>query len=336
VANRRNTPEGAEPGQAAENLTDRERLILHHLPQVRLIARSFHERLPSSVSFDDLISAGVIGLIAALDDFHPKPGVTLQEYAEYRIRGAMLDSLRRLNWESNEVRNRSRLIESAISSLEQKNLRTPTASEIAAELGISPAVYASWLLRMGHLAPTSVALDAPQNRASEKLDLLYEPEEHNPEAIVRNLELRQLLESATNRLSPVEKRIITLYYGADFSVRQLSVLLKLHESRVSHLKNKALKKLRLYLEETQFSGSDERYARALTERADLVIKKYAAGLTRGEGDRLLEIEKEFESEELMKADLIDDQVHDERIARIDAGLDRVEKAIRDLEGLNRQ
>ena len=98
----------------------RERLILEHLPQVRLIARRIHERLPESVSLDDLISTGIVGLIAAVDNFDPAQNVKLRTYAEYKIRGAILDSLRGLDWASRDRRRKAKQIEAAIQAAEQR------------------------------------------------------------------------------------------------------------------------------------------------------------------------------------------------------------------------
>ncbi len=123
----------------------REQLILEHLPQVKLIARRIHERLPGSVSLDDLISTGVVGLIAAIDRYDATHDVKLKTYAEYKIRGAILDSLRGLDWAPRQQRRRAKLIEAAIASLEQQHQRTPAEEEIAAHLGLSIAEYQSWL-----------------------------------------------------------------------------------------------------------------------------------------------------------------------------------------------
>src|SRR5262245_27654069 len=105
---------------------ERERIIMEHLPQVRLIARRIHERLPESVNLDDLISAGTIGLISAIDRFDPSLNVKLKTYAEYKIRGAILDSLRGLDWAPRQQRKRSKQIEAAISTAEQRLHRTPS------------------------------------------------------------------------------------------------------------------------------------------------------------------------------------------------------------------
>src|ERR1700738_4631555 len=106
------------------------------LPQVKLIARRIHERLPESVNLEDLISTGTIGLISAIDNFDPRHNVKLKTYAEYKIRGAILDSLRGLDWAPRQKRRKSKQIEAAVASSEQRLQRAPTELEIATELGI--------------------------------------------------------------------------------------------------------------------------------------------------------------------------------------------------------
>src|SRR5271155_668343 len=120
---------------------EREQLILEHLPQVRLIARRIHERLPDSVNLDDLISTGAVGLISAIDRFDPALNVKLKTYAEYKIRGAILDSLRGLDWAPRQQRKRSKQIDAAIAVVEQELHRRPSEDEIAAQLGVSIEVY---------------------------------------------------------------------------------------------------------------------------------------------------------------------------------------------------
>src|SRR5436305_2407857 len=125
---------------------ERERLILEHLPQVRLIARRIHDRLPESVNLDDLISTGIVGLISAIDRYDPSLNVKLKTYAEYKIRGAILDSLRGLDWAPRQQRKRSKMIESAISVAEQRLHRAPSEDEIAAQLHLTLEEYHQWLL----------------------------------------------------------------------------------------------------------------------------------------------------------------------------------------------
>src|SRR5580700_2167140 len=139
---------------------ERERLILEHLPQVRLIARRIHERLPESVNLDDLISTGTLGLIAAIDRFDPRHNVKLKTYAEYKIRGAILDSLRGLDWAPRQQRKRSKMIEAAISVAEQRLHRAPSEEEIATQLHLTLDEYHEWLVdirgvNLGSLEVTS-------------------------------------------------------------------------------------------------------------------------------------------------------------------------------------
>src|SRR5438105_11530518 len=127
---------------------ERERLILEHLPQVRLIARRIQERLPESFSLDDLVSTGVLGLISAIDHFDPSHNVKLKTYAEYKIRGAILDSLRGLDWAPRQKRRKSKQIESAIATAEQRLKRAPVEEEVAAQLGIPLEEYHRWLVEI--------------------------------------------------------------------------------------------------------------------------------------------------------------------------------------------
>src|SRR6202163_862220 len=132
--------------QTRDHAEERERLILEHLPQVRLIARRIHERLPESVNLEDLISTGTLGLIAAIDRFDSEHNVKLKTYAEYKIRGAILDSLRGLDWAPRQQRKRVKQIESAIAAIEQRVHRAPTEDEIARELNLELDQYHSWLV----------------------------------------------------------------------------------------------------------------------------------------------------------------------------------------------
>src|SRR6266566_4294430 len=138
------------------SVEERERLILEHLPQVRLIARRIQERLPESISLDDLISTGVIGLISAIDNFDPCHNVKLKTYAEYKIRGATLDSLRGLDWAPRQKRRKAKQIETAIAVAEQKLHGSATEEEIARELGITVEEYHEWLVEIRGLNVASL------------------------------------------------------------------------------------------------------------------------------------------------------------------------------------
>src|SRR5208283_2323047 len=127
---------------------ERQRLILENLPQVRLIARRIQERLPENISLEDLVSTGVIGLISAIDNFDPRHNVKLKTYAEYKIRGAILDGLRGLDWAPRQKRRKAKQIEAAIAVAEQRLKRSPAEEEIAAQLEIPIEEYHQWLVEI--------------------------------------------------------------------------------------------------------------------------------------------------------------------------------------------
>src|ERR1700733_5430563 len=165
------------PAPASE---ERERLILEHLPQVRLIARRIHERLPESVNLDDLISTGTLGLIAAIDRFDPRHNVKLKTYAEYKIRGAILDSLRGLDWAPRQQRKRSKQIEAAIAVAEQRLHRSPTEDEVAQELKLSLEEYHVWLVDVRAVNLGSLETSAPADDGRNLLKYISDDEANWP------------------------------------------------------------------------------------------------------------------------------------------------------------
>ncbi|HKS96056.1 MAG TPA: sigma-70 family RNA polymerase sigma factor, partial [Terriglobia bacterium] len=169
---------------------ERERLILEHLPQVRLIARRIHERLPDSVNLDDLISTGAVGLISAIDRFDPSLNVKLKTYAEYKIRGAILDSLRSLDWAPRQQRKRHKQIEAAISAAEQRLHRSPSEDEIAAQLGIGIDEYHGWLVETQGLNLGSLEVAAPEeDNSRDLLNYIADDQESWPSRIVERSQL---------------------------------------------------------------------------------------------------------------------------------------------------
>jgi RNA polymerase sigma factor FliA len=236
------------PYQVTErNADEREQLILEHLPQVRLIARRIHERLPESVSLDDLVSTGIVGLIAAIDRFDVSHNVKLKTYAEYKIRGAILDSLRGLDWAPRQQRKRTKLIEVAIAKLEQKLQRTPTAEEISSELGIGIEEYHEWLAETRGLTVGSLEASGPDEDGRNLLRYVADTEEHSPAQLVERSELERLLASALERMPYVERTVLSLYYHEELTLREISKVVNLHESRVSQLKTQGVLRLRAFM-----------------------------------------------------------------------------------------
>lgn len=226
----------------------REQLILEHLPQVKLIARRIHERLPVSVSLDDLISTGVLGLIAAIDRYDPRHDVKLKTYAEYKIRGAILDSLRGLDWAPRQQRKRSKLIESAIGALEQEYHRTPTEEEIAAYLQLSIEEYQDWLTDSRGLTLGSLENAGTEEEGCDLLRYLSDSNEQWPSQIVERTELERLLAESIEKMPHLERTVLSLYYYEEMTLREIAKIVDLHESRISQLKSQAILRLRSYMQ----------------------------------------------------------------------------------------
>jgi len=227
---------------------EREQLILDHLPQVRLIARRIHERLPDCVSLEDLVSTGIVGLISAIDRFDPAHNVKLKTYAEYKIRGAILDSLRGLDWAPRQQRKRTKQIESAIASLEQKHHRAPTEEEIASELDLTMDEYREWLVDIRGVNLGRLEAAGSDDDSRDLLKYISDNEELWPSRIVEKSELESLLAEAIGRMPAVEKTVLSLYYQEELTLREISGILHLHESRISQLKSQAVLCLRSYIE----------------------------------------------------------------------------------------
>jgi RNA polymerase sigma factor FliA len=234
--------------QACITPQKREQLILEHLSQVKLIARRIHDRLPGSVSLDDLISTGVLGLISAIDHYDPKHDVKLKTYAEYKIRGAILDSLRGLDWAPRQQRKRSKLIESAIGVLEQGLQRMPNEEEIAEYLGLSVAEYHEWLSEAHGLTLGSLENAGTEEEGCDRLRYLADSDEHWPSQILERAELEKFLALAIDRMPQIERTVLSLYYYEEMTLREISKVVNLHESRISQLKSQAILRLRSYMQ----------------------------------------------------------------------------------------
>jgi RNA polymerase sigma factor for flagellar operon FliA len=225
---------------------DRERLILEHLPQVRLIARKIHERVPSSVAFDDLLSAGVIGLIQAIDNFDPRQGVKLRTYAEFRIRGAILDSLREGDWAPRMKRKLARELEAALARAEQSLGRAPEESEIAAQLGIPVEEYREKLNEVAALDIGELQYGRDDNESPSLLRYAASNEE-SPAVTLERVELEKLIASAIDRIPGSERTVLSLYFFEELTLREIAEVMGIHLSRVSQIKSQAILRLRTAL-----------------------------------------------------------------------------------------
>jgi len=227
---------------------ERERLILEHLPQVRLIARRIRDRLPENVSLEDLVSAGIVGLIAAVDQYDPVHNVKLKTYAEHKIRGAILDSLRGLDWAPRQRRKKAKQIEFAISRAEQRLHRIPGEDDIAAEMGVDLEEYHRWLVEVQGLNIGSLEYTGEDVAGKGLLEYLSDDQDLLPSRLLERSQLEQLLSDAIRKIPPMERTVLGLYYLEELTLREIAQVVDLHESRISHLKSQAILRLRADIE----------------------------------------------------------------------------------------
>jgi RNA polymerase sigma factor FliA len=235
----------------AEEMADRDEFILKELPQVYYIARQIHERVPQSVSFEDLVHAGVIGLIEAVRSYNTRKSVPFNAFAKFRIRGAILDSLRALDWGTRPLRRKGRRIEEAIAKLSAKLGRQPEEDEIAAEMGVSIEKLHEIALRLDGLNLVGQQVNSSFDWG-EKHDLIESAPstDESPFDLRVRGEVRERLAEAIATLSEREQMVISLYYREELTMKEIAKVVNLAESRVSQIHALVLPKLRAALQKT--------------------------------------------------------------------------------------
>ena len=216
----------------------REQLVLQYAPLVKYVAGRLAIMLPRVMDSDDVISSGVLGLIEAIDRYDPTTGVKFETYAIPRIRGAILDSLRALDWVPRSVRSRSRSVQDAIASLEHELGRTPTDDEIASALKITTAELEQWLadIAAGSVGPLDhVAMDSAPSENTTELQ---------PGHALEQQELRDAMRSEITRLPEREQAVLILYYEDGLTLAEIGEALGVTESRISQIHTKAVLQLR--------------------------------------------------------------------------------------------
>ena len=223
----------------------REQLLLQQLPQVRYIAKRIHERLPNHVPLEDLIQAGVLGLIEALDKYDQVKNVRLHSYAKFRVRGAILDSLRELDWSPRSLRREARRIEAVHSELREELGRNANEQEVADALGLDLADYQKLLGEIRGLEIISLFMEAAQSGAEEFLELdVAGPASQSPFYRCAESQQEELLATAISDLSEREQQVLSLYYFEELTMKEVGLVLGVVESRVSQIHNAALISLR--------------------------------------------------------------------------------------------
>jgi len=227
---------------------ERERALMEQLPQVRYIARRIHERLPRHVPLEDLVHAGVVGLIDAFSKFDESKHVQFSSYAKFRIRGAILDSLRELDWSPRELRRKGRMVEQAYSQLSSKLGRVPTENELAHDLGLELRELQSLLAELDGLELGSLRVESPHDGKEEDLtERVAGAPEETPFFFCLRSEMKGLLTQAIGELAEKEQRVLSLYYYEELTMKEVGEVLGIGESRVSQIHSLAMVRLRARL-----------------------------------------------------------------------------------------
>ena len=221
----------------------REQLILAYAQLVKLVAGRLSMYLGHNVEYDDLVSYGIFGLIDAIDKFDMTKNVKFETYASLRIRGAILDQIRKMDWIPRTVRQRQRKIDEAIKQVEMRTGKAATDEEIALELGVTGDELVSWQsqLKVTNVVSLSEFEETGQEPVMETVN---KNRFLQPEEVVEEQELKQKLIESLELLTEKERRVIELYYYEDLTLKEISLVLEVSESRVSQLHTKALLKMR--------------------------------------------------------------------------------------------
>jgi RNA polymerase sigma factor for flagellar operon FliA len=220
----------------------RDRIVLDHLPLVKAIAVRVHENLPVHVDLDDLIHAGVLGLFDAAGKYNPEKKVVFHSYAKYRIKGAILDSLRQLDWASRDLRKRQKLVEAITRELTEKLNRPPIEAEIAEKMGVGVDRWRRMVLELrtvGLMSASSYASDREQTSTPE----FPASRECQPDNMCAHEQLRSVLAVAVKTLPQRYQKVVLLYYTKELTMREIGGILGINESRVSQIHKTALEKM---------------------------------------------------------------------------------------------
>lgn len=228
----------------------RDKFIRQYMPLVKYVAGKLAVGMPGSVEFDDLVGFGQFGLLDAIKKFDPGKNVKFKTYAVTRIRGAIFDELRQLDWVPRSVRQKSREIEDTIVDLESKLGRTATDAEIAEKMGVSEAEYQQTVMKVSGtsvLSLNDVWYSGNDNDHMSIGDSIESPSSLNPDVIVEREEIRKVIVEAINELPEKEKMVIVLYYHEDLTFKEIGQVLEVSESRISQLHTRANLRLRAKL-----------------------------------------------------------------------------------------
>jgi RNA polymerase sigma factor for flagellar operon FliA len=232
----------------------RDRVVLEHLPLVKAIAVRVHENLPVHVDLDDLVHAGILGLFDAATKFNPEKQVVFSSYAKHRIKGAILDSLRQLDWASRDMRRRHKQVEAATRDLSSTLQRAPTEAEVAEKLGMDVDRWRTMMLDLRNVGLVSASTRSNEGDDLPAPDFPSNPDSH-PDSICAREQLRSVLTVAMKTLPERYQKVVVLYYNSEMTMKEIGSILGINESRVSQIHKSALEKMQNALQSSGITSS---------------------------------------------------------------------------------
>jgi len=229
-------------------LSRRDRVVMENLPLVKAIAVRVHESLPVHVDLDDLVHAGILGLFDAATKYNPDKKVVFSSYAKHRIKGAILDSLRQLDWASRDLRRRHKQVEQITRELAATLHRAPTEDELAAKMGVNVSRWRQMALDLRNCGLIS-ASTRPNDQEDLPAPEFPSKPETQPDSMCAREQLREVLESAMSLLPERYKKVVVLYYTNEMTMKEIGGLMGINESRVSQIHKSALEKMAVVLQE---------------------------------------------------------------------------------------
>jgi RNA polymerase sigma factor for flagellar operon FliA len=236
----------SSPRQPRISQQERDQIVIEHLPLVKAIAVRVHENLPVHVDLDDLVHAGVLGLFDAVEKYDSAKNVAFHAYAKHRIKGAILDSLRQLDWASRDQRKRQKQVDAVTRGLSGKLGRTPTESEVAEEMGLSLERWRRVLLELRTVGLVSATPASEGDR--DHVEEFAATPDFQPDRICAHNQLRTTLARAIGSLPERYQKVVFLYYTNDMTMKEIGEMMGVNESRISQIHKTALKRMATALE----------------------------------------------------------------------------------------
>ena len=248
------SPEGGAEAPEPFDRENREQIIKDYVPLVKFVAHRIASRLPSHVELDDLINSGILGLMDAIEKFEPARNIKFKTYAELRVKGAILDGLRELDWVPRSLRRKKKDIEVAYHSLEQQVGRAATDEEVAVHLGIPLEELHKNLDELKGVTLGTFVEVGEDGEGESLISFVPDPDAEDPHQTFQASEIKEILKDAMEVLPKKEKFVVQLYYFDELTMKEIGTLLNITESRVSQLHTKAMLRLRGKLLEKHIEG----------------------------------------------------------------------------------